>query len=48
VKAANDGVRFLVELAIIAVFGWFGWWLGDSALAGALIAVLLVALAGTV
>ena len=45
---ANDGLRFFIELAIIVVFGWFGWWLGSSVVESAVIAVLLVALAGAV
>jgi len=29
-KIANDGLRFLLELAALGIAGWWGWTLGDG------------------
>ena len=47
-KAANLGVRFLLELCMLAAWAVVGWHLGGAVVVRVLVAVLLPALAATV
>ena len=42
-KAANEGLRFLLELVLVGAFAWFGWWLGGNPVVSVVLAVLFVA-----
>jgi hypothetical protein len=42
IGAINDVVRFLLEIALLVVFAWFGAWLGSSWWGSTLLAVLFV------
>jgi hypothetical protein len=47
VKAANLGVRFLLELCLLAAWAVIGWHLGGQVVVCVLLAVVLPALAAT-
>lgn len=41
-------IRFALELATLAAYGWWGWRLGDGGLTGLVLATLLPVLGGSV
>lgn len=45
---ANEVVRFMLELAMIAIYAWWGWHTGGSFLPGLLFAVVAVVASGVV
>jgi hypothetical protein len=46
-RAANLGVRFLLELCLLAALAVVGWWLGGPRVLQVLLAVLLPAVAAS-
>ncbi len=45
---ANEVVRFMLELALIAVFAWWAWHVGGSFLVSLVFAIIAVVAAGVV
>lgn len=46
--ALHQAIRFALEVATLAAYGWWGWHLGDGGLTGIVLALLLPVLGGSI
>lgn len=47
-SALHLAIRFALELATLAAYGWWGWRLGDSGFTGMVLVILLPVLGGSI